>query len=121
MTGRALVVEDNELVRRVLSRICTWLRFEAVVAADGDEGIAALRGSEFELVITDLKMPGASGIEVARHARMLNPAPAVVVVTGFSTPAEEDELAAVGAQLLRKPFEARTARSVIKAALQART
>ncbi len=119
MSGeRVLVVEDDELVRSLLLRICKWLEFDAVVTADGSAGIAALGTDDFQLVITDLKMPGASGIEVARHAQTLDPAPAVIVVTGFSTPEEDDEIARAGAALLRKPFDARTARSVIEAALQ---
>jgi len=119
-TGRALVVEDDVLVREVLIKLCGWLSFEVEVAGDGHEGMSALATGPFDLVITDLRMPGPTGLEIARRAHRLEPRPAVVVVSGFVSSDEEANIAFAGAKLLRKPFDAHEARAVIEIALDKR-
>ena len=104
--GRALVVEDDRLVRPVLGRLVRRLGMTVDLAPDGLAGLDFLReGPGFDLVVTDLRMPGASGIEVAHFALGLEPAPRVVVVSGFASQDEERAIVACGAHLLRKPFE----------------
>lgn len=117
---RALVVEDEPLVQTVLLRICKWSGVDAISADDGQQGIAMLDEESFDLVITDLRMPGASGIDVARRAFALERPPAVIVVSGYTTPEEESTIAETGATFLPKPFDARTARTVIEQVLAGR-
>jgi CheY-like chemotaxis protein len=121
MTDRALIVEDDDLVRDVLSRLCKWLELEVELASDGREGLDALSRSVFTVVITDLRMPGATGLDVARMAHRLEPRPAVVVVSGFVTSDDEANISFAGAKLLRKPFDVETARAAIEAAIHGRS
>ncbi|HEY3599677.1 MAG TPA: response regulator, partial [Paraburkholderia sp.] len=65
-----LVVDDNEINRRVVARQLDVLGHRSVVAATADEALAALSRQCFDLLITDLHMPGMSGIELARRVRM---------------------------------------------------
>lgn len=118
---RVLLVDDDSMVCRVLARALEgWLGPGVVVAHDGDGAMAALEAGSFDLVLTDLKMPGPNGIEVARAARRLHPAAAVVVMTGYAVERDEVDIAECGAVLLRKPFDARELRVVLSKALDAR-
>lgn len=114
---QVLIVEDDPLVRSVMARICEWLDFDVTTAEDGTAGITCLGEGRFDLVLTDLRMPGASGLEVIREALSLDPPAAVVIVSGFATPDEEAEIEALGAGFLRKPFDVGEARKVVADAL----
>ncbi len=114
---RVLVVEDDPLVRTAMVRICDWLELEVTAVEDGLRGIASLADRRYDLVLTDLRMPGASGLDVARQALSLSPPTAVIIVSGFASPDEEAQINSVGAGFLRKPFDAAGARKVIRDAL----
>jgi CheY-like chemotaxis protein len=114
---KALVIDDDSGVRRVVELICKWLAFDTVSAPNSAEGGKMLESSPFDLVITDLRMPGESGLEVARRARGLPSPPAVIVMSGWVTEDEARAVARAGATLLRKPFDAEGARAVITRAL----
>jgi CheY-like chemotaxis protein/signal transduction histidine kinase len=67
-----LVVDDNEINRRVVARQLDVLGYRSMVAPGVDDALAAMMRQCFDLVITDLHMPGASGVELARHIRVKN-------------------------------------------------
>jgi CheY-like chemotaxis protein len=83
--------------------------YSVVAAADGTDGAAYLGGLPFELVVTDLRMPGLGGLEVARRALDSQAPPTVVVASGFATAEDERVIEGMGAVLLRKPFDLATA------------
>lgn len=115
---RILLVDDDPMVCRVVQRaIEGWYGSAVVVAHDGDGALSALAESPFDLVVTDLKMPGPNGVEVARAARSAERAAAVVVMTGYAIERDEADIAACGAVLLRKPFDARELRIAVQRAL----
>jgi DNA-binding NtrC family response regulator len=80
-----LVAEDDEMVRDVIVRFLSDEGYSVNVAEDGLEAIRALRRQDIKLVITDLRMPGADGMEVLRTALQINPQMAVVLVTAYGT------------------------------------
>ncbi|GAB7524631.1 ATP-binding response regulator [Paraburkholderia sp. 2C] len=84
-----LVVDDNEINRRVVARQLDVLGYRSMVAPGVDDALAAMMRQCFDLVITDLHMPGASGVELARHIRVKNressSATPVVLMTGERT------------------------------------
>jgi two-component system, cell cycle sensor histidine kinase and response regulator CckA len=83
--ARALVVDDEESVRRLVNRILTDAGYETVVAAGGPEAEAATRNDgPFDVLVTDLMMPGMSGDELARRLRQREPRLKVLYLTGFS-------------------------------------
>ncbi len=100
---RLLLVDDDATTRFVLAEFARRGGAEPVTAADGSEAMARLDSEPFDAVITDLTMPGASGVEVARHARLRNPTAAVVVLTGYVTEALEVKLQTQRVVVLRKP------------------
>ncbi len=106
LTGTILVVEDRASLRRMLERALVEEGYKVVTAADGDEGIERLRDTAFDLVLTDLKLPGRSGMEVLAASRELDLPPPVVMLTGFGTVDTAVQAMKLGAvEFLEKPVE----------------
>ena len=82
---RVLVADDDPLGREFLEEALAALDLEVEGAADGEKAIARLWQGEYDLVVTDLKMPGADGIDVLHAARRLEPPVPVVLVTAHGT------------------------------------
>lgn len=102
---RILVADDDIFVRDVIIKLLTEQGYSVTTADDGHEAIRQLRLEDIYLVLTDLRMPGADGLEVLRTARNINPKIAVVILTAYGT--LETALKAVkeGAyDYLTKPF-----------------
>ncbi len=99
-----LIVDDEAGVREVLASFLSDRGHGVRQASSGEEGLWALEERPAELVITDLKMPGMSGIEVLRRVRERWPAAEVVLVTGFGTMDDAVEALRLGAyDFLIKP------------------
>lgn len=81
---RVLVVDDDVRTARLLARLLGEDGFDVEVTADGATAIARLsRSPSLDVLVTDLRMPHADGLSVARYARSLNPAMPVFIVTGY--------------------------------------
>jgi DNA-binding response OmpR family regulator len=85
-TSRILVVDDEAPIRITLERLLRRRGYSVTVAASGEEALALLDQDTFDLVLLDLKLPGISGLEVAGYARTLQPAPAILLLTGHAAP-----------------------------------
>lgn len=82
---RALIVDDEESVRKFVSRILTGGGYETVVVSGGPEAEEAMKiRGPFDVLVTDLMMPGMSGDELARRLRQSEPGLKVLYLTGFS-------------------------------------
>ncbi|MDP1535069.1 MAG: response regulator, partial [Rubrivivax sp.] len=119
-----LLVEDDGDVRAALvSRLTAW--GATVSAHDGPRALRvaldALAPGErqFDLLITDLRLPGGTGLDVVALARQRLGALPALVVTGNTAPADIAALAASGLPVLHKPFRADELRRAIAAALRA--
>jgi two-component system OmpR family response regulator len=97
MRHRVLIVDDNEDVRRILARRLTIAGFDVVAAANGREGLAALRAGKWDLVLLDLMMPELDGFEFLAQVRTDRGAPPVVVITQYDDPANRARALALGA------------------------
>jgi len=105
-TGRILVVEDERSMREFLEILLKRNGHQVSVAAGGEAGCQLLDEAEFDLVITDLKMPGVGGLQVLERTKRLHPHTEIIVVTAFAT--AETAIAAMkqGAyDYLTKPFK----------------
>src|SRR5436190_16331931 len=80
-----LVVDDDESLRRITQMQLEEAGYAAATAANGDEALRRIEEDAPSLVITDLKMPGISGLELLRKVREQYPQTAVVLVTAFGT------------------------------------
>lgn len=81
----ALVVDDEESVRRFVNRALREAGYQTTLAADGPEAIQlASKGQTFDILVTDVLMPKMTGDELARRLRQLEPGLKVLYLTGFS-------------------------------------
>jgi len=102
---RVLVVDDKENIRHLLERIL-GVQFEVVLAADGDAAVVLLKSEAFDVVLSDIKMPGKDGLEVLRVAKAIAPATEVVLMTAFASVQSAVEAIRAGAfDYLPKPFD----------------
>jgi DNA-binding response OmpR family regulator len=101
-----LLVDDEELLRRMLARLLDEAGFDVVEAENGSAALRAAQGvdsSSLSLVVTDIHMPLMSGTEFAREFRPLHPGVPLLFITGRD-PSEADDPAHFNGYLLRKPF-----------------
>ncbi|MEA2195757.1 MAG: hypothetical protein QOG42_2471 [Solirubrobacteraceae bacterium] len=104
--GRILIVEDRDSLRRMLELALGQEGYEVATAADGQAGMRLLAERPFDFVLTDLKLPDVSGIEVLEASRAAQPRVPVVVLTGYGTVGAAVEAMKLGAyDFLEKPLE----------------
>jgi excisionase family DNA binding protein len=102
---RILVVDDEAAIRDLLSKTLALAEYDVDLAPDGRTAIERLRIIPYDLLITDLKMPGIDGLTVVREARRLKADIPVIIITGFSTEASAIEAVNLGVSgYLTKPF-----------------
>jgi two-component system response regulator AtoC len=112
---KVLVVDDEELIRHFLKETLSRKNLEVTIAADGKEAFAALKKTSFDLLITDMKLPDTTGIEILKKAKELNPNTMVIVITAFGTIENAVEAMKLGAfTYLIKPFCADTIESALE-------
>ncbi len=106
-----LVVDDDPAIRRLVASMLDLGGYRPLCAASGEEALSVLKSPETsaDLVVTDLAMPGISGLELARQIRTRHPALPVVFMTGVV----EDG----PAETLRKPFTVTAFLTFVRAAL----
>ncbi|MEZ5316016.1 MAG: response regulator [Vicinamibacterales bacterium] len=104
-TRRVLVVDDEESVRELVAKTLTNAMYEVETATDGAAAVARLRDHQYDLLITDLKMPGMDGLSVIREARRSSMDLPIIIITGYSTEASAIEAINLGVcGYLTKPF-----------------
>ena len=104
---RVLVVDDDGQVRRLLQHILEDNGYFCVTAADTDEARRLIEDDRFALVLSDVSMPGGSGVDLLRLVIAASPDTAVVMISGTDDPAFADEVFALGAYgYIVKPFTA---------------
>ena len=101
--GRILLVDDDDDVRSVAAAMIAELGYEVASAADAGEAIALLESGRFQLLVTDVAMPGTNGVELARRARRVAPDMPILFASGYA------DVQTFGVELsdetvLRKPF-----------------
>lgn len=102
---RVLVVDDEASIRDLLAKTLALAEYDVDLAPDGRNALERLRIIPFDLLITDLKMPGVDGLTVIREARRLKPDIPVIIITGYSTEASAIEAVNLGVSgYLTKPF-----------------
>ena len=85
MADSILIADDEPGIRESLADVLVDAGYDAHTAADGAEALAAIGERNFALVVTDLRMPGADGLEVLRKVRELAPQTVVLVMTAHAT------------------------------------
>jgi DNA-binding NtrC family response regulator len=102
--GRVLVVDDKENILKLFARLLGDT-YEVTCAEDGSRALALLAAQEFDVVVSDVRMPGADGFEVLRAVKSRHPDTEVVMMTGYATVPDAVEAMRAGAfDYLQKPF-----------------
>ena len=105
---RILLAEDDDSLRAFLARALERAGYEVRACADGEQAIEALNDGPYDLLLTDIVMPGVDGIEVAREAAARMPALRIMFITGFAAVAlSPGNRAPQGAKVLSKPVHLR--------------
>ena len=118
--ARILVADDKENIRKLFERILGE-DHELTTASDGARALSLVGAREFDVVVTDLKMPGPDGFEVLRGVKSRFPETEVIVMTGYATVADAIEAMKLGAyDYLEKPFDPDDAARVIARAVERR-
>lgn len=118
---RILVVDDDAVIREGLRRILIGEGYEVETAGNGRAALDRLDQEQFKLLVTDLKMPGMSGLEVLQAIRTCQPELPVVLITGYAAIDNAVEAMKHGAtDYLAKPFSNEEIVEKVKHALETR-
>jgi len=105
--SRILLAEDDDSLRGFLARALERAGHEVTACADGEEAVTFL-DEPWDLLLTDIVMPGIDGIEVARQAAAKHPGLRIMFITGFAAVAlAAGEKAPAGSKVLSKPIHLR--------------
>jgi DNA-binding NtrC family response regulator len=116
---RVLIIEDDSVMRQSLSRLLRKENYFVDEAEDGNAGVLKATETAYDLVITDLKMPGKDGIEVLRSMRTAHPQTMAIVITAYATIDTAIQAIKEGAEdYIPKPFNLEQIRFVVKRVLE---
>lgn len=119
-----LLVDDDPMPLETLAALLSAEGFQVVTAATGEEAVRRLKAEEppFDLVITDLVMPGKTGMDVLKCALNRNPSCTVLVLTGFGSVREATEAMELGAfDFVTKPMQIDQFRNTLRRLMERRT
>jgi DNA-binding response OmpR family regulator len=113
------VIDDDRYVRTLLCDLLSAWGYDSDAAADGREGLALFGRGAYDMVLTDLGMPGISGLDVVTGVRERDTGVGVIMFTAFTGDLEAQGRR-LGFTVLRKPLEIEGLRRAVRAALDAR-
>jgi len=102
---KVLVVDDDPAVRQSFDRVLSGKGYAVITAENGEEALRKLNEEKYDIVYSDIRMPGMSGLEVAENVKARRPWTPVVIITGYGTEAAEARAKAAGvSSFLHKPL-----------------
>jgi len=112
---RILVVDDEPFIRDLVRDTLRSRNYETGMASNGAEALDLLSRESFDIVVTDVVMPGMEGLELVKRIKKSHPGTRVIVLTGFARNADIGDFLLQGADdLLPKPFRANDLIEVIR-------
>jgi two-component system response regulator PilR (NtrC family) len=121
MTASILVVDDEPAIQDILTWALSAEGYRVATAGNGEEALARVEREDFDIIVTDIVMPGLDGLEVLERSRVLNPRAAVIVMTAYA--ALETAIAALrrgASDYLEKPFSVDLLKERVQRLLQYR-
>src|SRR5207249_10571772 len=121
MTASILVVDDEPAIQDILTWALSAEGYRVATAGSGEEALARVEAEDFDVIVTDIVMPGLDGLEVLERSRVLNPRAAVIVMTAYA--ALETAIAALrrgASDYLEKPFSVDLLKERVQSLLQYR-
>jgi DNA-binding NtrC family response regulator len=117
-TKKVLVIDDEQIVLDSVSRILKDESFEVEVTQSGRQGLEWALNRDYDIVLTDLRMPEIGGMRVLRDIKRANPSQPVVIITGFGTVKSAVQATKLGAaEYLEKPFSPHELVKTVRSAL----
>ncbi len=102
---KVLVVDDDPVVSKSFDRVLTSKGYAVITAQSGEEAMRKLSEENYDVVYTDIRMPGMSGLEVAEQVKARKPWTPVVIITGYGSDAAESRAKAAGVvSFMHKPL-----------------
>ncbi|HEU4344940.1 MAG TPA: sigma-54 dependent transcriptional regulator [Candidatus Binatia bacterium] len=116
-----LIVEDHDRLRDQLGHFYEQEGFKVTIAASGEEALDKLAKQKFAIVVSDVKMPGMDGFQLARHVREKYPDTDVILITAFGNIKQAVEAMKLGASdYITKPFQPEAIRLVSEKLIEKR-
>ncbi len=116
---KILIIDDEDFILQLSSDILKKSEYSVETASDGRQGIKLLEGNKFDLILTDIKMPNITGLDVIRHVRINNKEIPIIVITGHGTLDVAIDSLRLGAQgFILKPFTPAELRNAVTEALE---
>jgi ATP-dependent Lon protease len=117
--AKVLVVDDEEIARKNLDHILQKEGYIVVMAASGAEALEKMKTSNFDVVLTDIRMENISGIDVLEKTKSRYPETEVIMVTAYASTDSATETLKKGAfQYIAKPFKINDIRITVKRAIE---
>ncbi len=102
---KVLVIDDDEVVGRSFDRVLSEKGYAVSTALDGEEALEKCGSEEYDVVFTDIKMPGMDGLEVTKRIKAKCPWTPVVIITGYGTAENEAKAKVLGVSgFVQKPL-----------------
>jgi CheY-like chemotaxis protein len=115
MAVRILVVDDESYLRELIRETLRTRQYDATTASNGAEALDLLSRGKYDIVVTDVVMPGMEGLELVKQIRRLYPQIRILVLTGYPRSADIGDFLAEGVDdFLPKPFRANDLVAVIR-------
>jgi len=118
--ARVLVVDDKDNIVKLLARILSP-ELDVATASDGVRALALIASTEYDVIVSDIRMPGADGMALLQETRRLHPDTEVILMTAFATVQDAVAAMKLGAyDYLQKPFEPDEALILVRRAVERR-
>jgi len=106
MRAKILIVDDEPFVRDLLEKVLRRGGHDVVVRPTADDAVVALKSSQFDVLLTDVVMPGMDGFDLLRLVKHAHPEVKVIVLTGYARLQSISDFLLCGAdEYLAKPFQ----------------
>ena len=118
VSSRILIVDDEPEITAILSDLF-FDRYDCTTAGSAEQALGLLASNDYELVVSDITMPGMSGLDMIPHVRSNSPNTVVVMISGMQTVESAIDALRLGAfDYVMKPFDLRQVEAVVKRALE---
>jgi len=121
-SAHILIIDDEPVIRELLFDVLSRKGYRVDTAEDGAKGLERAESRKYDIVFTDMRMPGLNGVEVYKKLKAISPESRVIVMTGYGLEQMIQEALSLGAFAdIRKPFDLKLIYNLVEQALEGTT